>query len=727
MDLTFGQPLWFWAFALFPVLIALFFHNEGRRVKLLRKLVAARLQDRLAGSVSVGKRRFRFLLVLLGLAGVIGALTQPRLGYTWEESKRKGRDVLIAVDCSKSMLATDLAPSRLGRAKLAAQDLIGQLEGDRAGLIAFAGSAFLQAPLTVDYGAVLNSLTELDADIIPRGGTNIAAAIGTAVEAFGKGESDHRALIIFTDGEELEEDAVKAAEALGGAVRIYTVGLGSADGSLLPLPGANGGTEFVKDENGQIVKSRLDEARLREIAEATGGFYVHLTSGPAETLQIVRDGLGQMKEQEIDAKMSRRPIERYQWPLAGGLVLLAASMLVGERKRAARRGGEVAKAAALLLVMPVLVSSAHAGLWNWKNPGLERYENGIAPSEQWAKLKDTDAEAAEKARVSARQEFEAAHAEFSKQLKQRPESPELNFNLGAAAYKLGNNKEALLAFSKATLSNKPRLRVDAESNIANTLYREGSTKKDTNKQAALRDWKDGLKHYDDALSVEPNNTTVQGYREFLRRKIEELEKEPPKSEDKKDQDKKDDKKDDKKNEDQKQPKDGEKKDDQKQNPQDKQKQDQKSQGDQPQPQNQDKSGEQKDEQGKEDKKDGKQDDSKEQNGDKGDKKDGSKDPQKQGQAKDDPQKKDGEKGEQPAPSPDQPGKKREGEIKPQNGQQPKPDAEQQEAEEMQAAAEGKMTEAQAKGLLDSLKGEDSKVQLLKPGERKAGGRVLRDW
>ena len=707
--MTFGQPVWFWAFALFPVLIALFFQSEVRRVKLLRLLVAARLQDRLAGSVSVGKRRFRFLLVLLGLACVIVALAQPRLGYTWEQSTRKGRDVLIAIDCSKSMLATDVAPSRLGRAKLAAQDLIGQLQGDRAGLIAFAGSAFLQAPMTVDYGAVLSSLAELDTEIIPRGGTNIAAAIKTAVEAFGKGESDNRALIIFTDGEELDDDAVKAAEALKGVVRIYTVGLGSADGSLIPVPGANGGTDFVKDENGQIVKSRLDEDRLRKIAEATGGFYVHLTSGPAETLQIVRDGLGQMKEKDIDAKMSRRPIERYQWPLAGGLALLAASMLVGERKRRASREAAPAKALAAAVVMAfALFAPTEARA---KSAGIEAYE---------------------------REDYRGAGEHFTRQLKRRPDSEALHFDIGAAAYKAGDYTKALDAFSKAITSPDPQIHAAAEYNLANTLYQRGATQKD--KEPKIREWKNALQHYDQALNVQPENKDAKYNRDLVQRLIDELQKEPPKSEDKKDQDKKDEEKKDSKNEDQKQPKDGQDKSDKKQNPQDKQKQDQKDQqqkqdqksdGDQPQPQNQDKSGEQKNEQGKEDRKDGKKDDSKQQNGDKGGKKDakndGSKDPQKQGQAKDDPQNKDGGKGEQPAPSPDQPGKKREGEIKPQNGQQPKPDAEQQEAEEMQAAEEGKMTEAQAKGLLDSLKGEDSKVQLLKPGERKAGGRVLKDW
>ncbi len=700
-SLTFGQPVWFWAGAIFPVLLALFFRSEARRGKLLRRLVAARLQDRLAGSVSVGKRRFRFLLLLLGLACVIVALAQPRLGYTWEQSQRKGRDVLLAIDCSKSMLATDLAPSRLGRAKLAAQDLIGQLQGDRAGLIAFAGSAFLQAPLTVDYSAVLNSLAELDTDIIPRGGTNIAAAIKTAVEAFGKGESDHRALILFSDGEEVGEDAVQAAEALNGAVRIYTVGIGSADGSLIPVPGGNGGTEFVKDESGQFVKSRLDEDRLRKIAEVTGGFYVHLDSGLAEMQQIARDGLGQMKEQDIDAKMSRRPIERYQWPLAVGLALLASSLLVGERKRAMFRESKPLKAFAVALVMAGFIFTPVAQA---KNAGVEAYE---------------------------RQDYEDAAQEFTKQQRRMPESEALHFNQGATAYKRGDFGKALEAFAKAVTSPDAQLRAAAEYNLGNTLYQRGAARKD--KEPKIKEWKNALQHYDQALNVQPLNPDAKYNRDLVQRLIEELQKEPPKSDEQKQQDKKDEQKKDNKNEDQKQPKDGENKSDQKQNPQDKEKQDQqkqqqdqKSQGDKPQDQQQPQSGSEKsDEQGKEDKKDGKQDD--QQSGDKGEKKDAKNDPQKQGQEKGEQPPKDGKKGEQPKPSSDQPDKKLAGDIKPQNGQPPPSPEQQQAAEEAQAAEEGKMTEAQAKGLLDSLKGEDTKVQLLKPGEKRAGGRVLRDW
>jgi len=687
---TFGEPLWFWAFALFPVFLALFVRNEWRREKLLRQLVAARLQDRLAGTVSIGRRRLRFAVVLLGLACVIASLAQPRLGHTWEQSKRKGRDVIIAVDCSRSMLATDLAPNRLGRAKLAAQDFIGQLQGDRIGLIAFAGSAFLQAPLTIDYGAVLNSLAELDTTIIPRGGTNIAGAITEADAAFGKGESDHRCLIIFTDGEELDADGLAAAEAQKDRIKIFTVGLGSADGSLIPLPGQDGGTAFVKDESGEIVKSKLDEDRLRKIAEVTGGFYVHLQNGPAEMQQIARDGLGQMKEQEIDARMSRRPIERYQWPLAAGLVLLVGSALISERKRPARRkSGAVAVLAALTLVgllPPVALA---------KNSGVEAYE---------------------------REDYKGAMGEFGRQLKRMQESEALHFNLGAAAYKTGDFGKALEAFAKAVTSADPQLRAAAEYNLGNTLFQRGKAAKEPDRKK--REWKDALQHYEQALQVEPQNKNAEHNRDVVRKLLEELDQQqpPPQEQQQQDQNKDEEKKE---NQDQQQQskQDQQNKDQQQKGQQQKDQQSQDSPEEKPENQPKDGSKEEKDQQGKkEEQKDGKSDSAEQPKPEKGDEKKDAKEGQKGENAS--PQK-EGQKQETPAPSPDQPEKKREGEI--QSKGEPPPNDPQQEAEaEAQAAQEGKMTEAQAKSLLESLKGEDDRVQLLKPGERRPG-RAFRDW
>src|SRR6202049_1693999 len=279
--MSLGAPHWVWGLLAIPFVVALFLTAEKRGEKRLREFVSARLLPQLAGTVNRFRRALRFALQLLGLAFALIALAQPRWGYTFQDVQRKGLDLLVAVDTSRSMLSNDVQPNRLERVKLAAQDLIDQSQGDRIGLIAFAGRAFLQAPLTVDYDAAVESINDLDTKTIPEGGTNISEAINLAINTFGKSATGNRALIIFTDGEELSGDAVKVAkEAAEAGVRIFTVGVGTLEGSLIPVTADDGGTAFVKDSSGQVVKSKLDEKRLREVAQATEGFFLHLGSGP---------------------------------------------------------------------------------------------------------------------------------------------------------------------------------------------------------------------------------------------------------------------------------------------------------------------------------------------------------------------------------------------------------------------------------------------------------------
>jgi Ca-activated chloride channel family protein len=205
------------------------------------------------------------------------------------------------------------------------------------GLIAYAGTAFLQAPLTLDHGAVIDCIRELDTNIIPRGGTNIAEAIRYSERPFGKGDKENRAFVLFTDGEELEGDTLRAARELSSNMRIFTIGVGTKEGSLIPIRDSDGNITFVKDTDGHIVKSRLDEGRLRQIAEVTGGFYLHLEKGVTDMDELVRRGITQLKEKEGAETISQEPIERYQWPLAAGLILTAATMFINERRR--RREG----------------------------------------------------------------------------------------------------------------------------------------------------------------------------------------------------------------------------------------------------------------------------------------------------------------------------------------------------------------------------------------------------
>ena len=642
--ITFAAPIWLWALAIFPFLIALYLYGERSRRLALNRLIAARLQSRLAGSVSVGRRRVIFALTMLGLALAILSMARPQWGFSWDERREMGRDVLIAVDTSRSMLAADLQPSRLKRAKLAAEDLLTHLKGDRVGVIAFAGSSFLQAPLTSDFAATRDTLAELDTDIIPRGGTNLTEAITAANDAFGKGESDQRALIIFTDGEELEEDAVKSAREHKDKFRIFTVGLGSVDGALIPMPGERGGTQFVKDEKGEYVKSKLDEKRLREVAEAGGGFYVHLQNGPAEMRQIAMEGLGKMKEATInESHFSKRPTERYQWPLAAAVACWIFAMLVGERKRMA------------VLLALLFVPSANAA-----NEGQSLF---------------------------AKSDYAGATKVFEEQRAKR-NAPEIDYNLGISAYKAGDLDKAAEALSSALGGGETALQSKAAFGLANVLARRGV--KQEAKEDKLSDWKNAIQHYDRTLALNATHPDAAHNRDLLKKLMAEEEKKQ--DEQKKKEDKKEDKKDQEKKDEES--KDGEKKD-----------------------------GEQKDGESKDgEKKDGGHKDGEKKEGEKkdGESKDGEK---KDGESKDG-EKKDGEKKEKSDKPGEKPEKaeqqkeegKKQGELKAANPGEKGGDKEQQAeaAEEMAAAKEGRMTQKNAKELLDSMLRTERRVRLLDP-------------
>src|SRR5437773_2054177 len=503
--MSFGVPQWLWGLLVIPLLIALFVSSEQRGLKRLQEFVSARLLPQLAGTMNRPRRILRFALQLLGLALAIVSLAQPRWGYTFEDVKRKGLDLLIAVDTSRSMLSNDVQPNRLDRVKLAIQDLIGQLQGDRVGLIAFAGRAFLQAPLTIDYDAVVEALSDLDTKTIPEGGTNISSAITLATQSFGKSAMGNRALVIFTDGEELSGDAMKTAkEAADAGVRIFTVGVGTPQGSLIPVTGDDGQTAFVKDPAGQVVKSKLDENRLREIAEATGGFYVHLENGPRTMQQLQSEGLAKMQAAEMDVRLSSRPIERYEWPLSAALIALAFSILIPERKSAARRirRGErvregrfvparASAAAATTAVLMSLITYAFGAA-----PGIDAYRDG---------------------------KFEDAYSQFQETLKSHPDSraeDKLQFDSGTAAYKLKDYNKAMESFSQALLTPDTGLQSKGHYNLGNTLYQRGETEKSDDKK--LSDWTNALEHYEQTLKLDPQDKEAKDNYEYVKKKIEEL-------------------------------------------------------------------------------------------------------------------------------------------------------------------------------------------------------------
>ena len=740
--MSFGAPQWFWGLLLIPVLVAFFVYAERRGALRLQEFASARLLPQLAGTVNRFRRVLRFALLLLGLALAIISLAQPRWGYEFQDVQRKGLDLLLAVDTSRSMLSNDVQPNRLERVKLATQDLINELQGDRLGLIAFAGRAFMQAPLTIDYDAVNESINDLDTKTIPEGGTNISQAIALAVETFGKSATGNRALIIFTDGEELSGDATKSAKAAADAgVRIFTVGVGTPEGSLIPIAGEEGGTAFVKDSSGQVVKSKLDEKRMKEIAQATGGFYLHLENGPRSMKQLYTEGISKMTAAEFDARLSRRPIERYEWPLGAAILAVSMSILIGERKRVSVRKRssvpiKIAAAATALLLLSFQYASATA-------PGLDLYRNG---------------------------QYAEAYQSFQDDLKKHPDSPvkdKMQFDAGAAAYKLRDYNKAEEAFSQALLTKDRGLQGNSHFNMGRTLEeRADMTKSD---DEALKDLMNAQTHYEDVLKLDPNNKAAKANLEAVKEKIERIKKKrqekpsptptppPQKKDDKNKQGQQDQKEqasgdngqqggqsqqqnqqrtqDRQKQDQQGGQKDQEKKESQSQAKNDQKKKEQPKGGESPTPSprpgaNASPSpgaGENKNEQPSPSPGQGKDEQKKE--SDKGQQEQPSPSPGETGSPSPSPSAGSGEGSEEngtPSPTPSaSPQKKFAGEVKGAAGDKsekpPEKNAEMIQAEEEK---EGKMSERQAEALLRSLKDEEARVQL---DEHKAARRVYNDW
>jgi Ca-activated chloride channel family protein len=320
-----------------PVLaVGFFWWAFRRRERALATFVEAALLPAVVPDLDRRRRHVRAALLTVGLAALAVALGGPMWGFHWEEVKREGVDLVVALDTSKSMLTTDVAPNRLARAKLAVQDLLAELQGDRIALVAFAGTAFVQCPLTLDRSAFLESLEAVDVGIIPRGGTNLTVAIDTALEAFEGRQGSHQALVLITDGEDHEgkvEDAIKHATERG--VKVYTVGIGTAEGELIPIEGGG----YLKDRKGQVVKSRLDEETLKKIAIDTGGVYLHAAGADLGLKDLYRDHIAGMEKRELASTLERRYEHRFQIPLALALLCVVAEPFVGERRTRTAQAG----------------------------------------------------------------------------------------------------------------------------------------------------------------------------------------------------------------------------------------------------------------------------------------------------------------------------------------------------------------------------------------------------
>src|SRR5271154_567548 len=331
--MRFEYPQLLWLLLVIPPALALFFWWTTRvRQRLLTQFVEARLLSQLTAGISPARRKIRFAFLIFAAAALIIAIARPQRGYDLEEVEQRGLDIVVAVDTSKSMLTTDIAPNRLARAKLAALQLMQRAGSDRLGLVAFAGDAFLECPLTIDNTAFQQSVQALNVNSIPEGGTAIAEAINTALTAF-KEKGNHKALVLLTDGEDNDSETGALAAAKNAAkdgLKIFTIGIGTAAGDLIRVTDANGNSDYVRDEQGNVMKSHLNENLLQQIAGATDGFYLPLRG--ADTMDTLYErGLEPLPKSESSEKLIRRYHEQFQWPLAIAILFLLAEMFLPER------------------------------------------------------------------------------------------------------------------------------------------------------------------------------------------------------------------------------------------------------------------------------------------------------------------------------------------------------------------------------------------------------------
>ena len=315
-----------------PVMVVFYVYAFRKRDKMLALFCGKELVGELVPEFKKGRRLIKALLILLGIILGIFALTRPQWGFHWEEIKRVGVDVMVAIDVSESMLAEDVKPNRLERAKREVIDLIEMLEGDRIGLIAFAGTSFVQCPLTLDYGACKMFLDYIDTDLIPVPGTAIAEAIRTSLKSFNKRERKSKALILITDGEDHEGEPIDAArEAKKEGIKIFTIGVGREGGAPIPLKDGSGG--FKKDRKGDMVITHLDEITLQKIALETGGSYVRSVTGDMDLDKIYQEGIKQHVEQkQLKSTRKRRWEERFQWFIFFALLFVSVEFFVSERR-----------------------------------------------------------------------------------------------------------------------------------------------------------------------------------------------------------------------------------------------------------------------------------------------------------------------------------------------------------------------------------------------------------
>ena len=450
--MRFGASIYLWALFAVPVLAGLLLLDGWRRRRLLERLGDRVLVARLSASLSVEKRIMKGLLVTVAAAFLVLALARPQWGMKTETVNRRGVDVMIAVDTSLSMLSEDMKPNRLAQSQSAIMGLFDLLQGDRVGLVAFAGTAYVACPLTLDYSAAAMFVDILGTDLLPVQGTNMAAAIRAAIGAFPEEEGRHKVIVLITDGEDHEGEVEAAVnEAIDHGIVIHTVGVGATGGVPIPIRNARGDvTGYKEDREHRKVTSRLDEGALQSIASATKGKYFRSTPEGIE-LKGVYDEIASMDPKNMTARTVTHYEERYIIPLGAALLLLGIETALGDRRRAVRAGrAAVAARAATAAILAGLLL--------------------LAPSPASA---DPAAKNNQGNRLYEQKKYDEALKDYTDAQAERPAAPELHYNIGNVLLRKGDFDKAIEEYLRAQSTGPKNLAEAAHFNRGNALMMKG--------------------------------------------------------------------------------------------------------------------------------------------------------------------------------------------------------------------------------------------------------------
>ncbi|MBI4548874.1 MAG: VWA domain-containing protein [Ignavibacteriae bacterium] len=330
--IRFAHPEYLYALALLPLSVGFYWWMRLLRKRALARFGNPSLLQRLMPAIGKYKIGMKFTLVMFALSFLVLGLANPQIGTKLEEVKREGVDIMIALDVSNSMKAEDIKPNRLESAKREISGMLDKLQNDRIGLIVFGGESYLQLPLTTDYSAARLILSAIDVDVVPIQGTAVGSAIRLAMKSFVAGEKKHKVIIVITDGENHEDDAISAAkEAQDEGVIVHAIGMGLPVGAPIPIYQNNLQVGFKKDRDGNIVLTKLDETGLQQIADAGGGRYIRATTQKDELDAILKE-IESMEKKEFGAKVFTEYEDRFQYFLGTALFLLAAEFFISERK-----------------------------------------------------------------------------------------------------------------------------------------------------------------------------------------------------------------------------------------------------------------------------------------------------------------------------------------------------------------------------------------------------------